>query len=263
MITKTHYLFPLVLSPWPVVCRLCAINLFVSFMFIFKYSVTLNFYFCLLLILTSSLYWCVNYSSEINLKGMFSFDLDLRLKTSFILFIASEVLFFFSLFWAYYHFYSVTLLETGLQWPPKLVERVSPNRVPILGTMNLLYSGVFITIRHNFLSKGINLCNFSLYLAATIVLGANFVRLQLEEFESSFFSITDSSFGRAFFVLTGFHGIHVLIGVFFLRAVLYRFFLLGAPEDEVYLRFEIAAWYWHFVDVVWLFLFYSLYYLSC
>lgn len=262
MITKTHYLFPLAIRPWPILGRICAMNLFISMIFIIKYIILSNFYVSIALIIILIFRWCINYSSEINLKGMFSFDLDLRLKSSFVLFIASEVLFFFSLFWAYYHFYSVTLLDTGLQWPPKLVERVSPERVPILGTINLLYSGVFITISHNFLSKGASLSDFRLYLILTIILGANFVRLQLEEFESSFFSIIDSSFGSSFFVLTGFHGIHVLIGVIFLLRVLYRFFLTGAPEDDTHLRFEIAAWYWHFVDVVWLFLFYRLYYLS-
>lgn len=207
-----------------------------------------------------SFIWWVSYSSEFNLIGNDSFNLEQGLKFSIILFISSEVFFFFSFFWSYFHFFLSPVPEIGILWPPYLIQSFDSFNVPIINTLLLLTSGITVTIRHHYLITG-NLKASNKMLALTLFMGVSFTILQVIEYQTSFFAINDSTFGTTFFVLTGFHGIHVIIGRIFLITTLIRSSNIASSTME-YLRFEIASWYWHFVDVVWIFLYFLLYYIN-
>lgn len=260
MITKSHHYFLLNYSPWPLISSVNSFSLLFSFLLFVKFSSPTCFIFCLANISFSCFVWWFLYSGEINLEGLSSFRLEQGIKSSIILFISSEVFFFFSFFWSYFHFFLSPTIETGLLWPPYGIEIFDFSNVPLINTLILITSGVFITIRHHFLIKGENKwCNLNLLI--TVILGIIFTILQGIEYNRSFFRIRDSTFGTSFFILTGFHGIHVLIGTLFLIVTLNRINKLVGRKKEC-TRFELSSWYWHFVDVVWIFLYFFLYYLN-
>lgn len=260
MIRKRHYLFLLQRSPWPLLCRFTSFSIFFSFLLFVKFNITWQFISCIFNIVLISFFWWVSYSGEFNAEGKNSLMLEQGLKFSMLLFISSEVFFFFSFFWSYFHFFLAPVMEIGLVWPPYGVEIFNCLNVPLINTLVLITSGVTVTLSHHFLINGKqSLSNLNLFF--TISLGVFFTILQLLEYSSSFFRIRDSTFGTTFFVLTGFHGIHVLVGSLFLIVVFIRFIKLTRRKIES-LRFELASWYWHFVDVVWIFLYFFLYYIN-
>jgi len=182
-----------------------------------------------------------------------------------ILFIASEVMFFVAWFWA---FFDASLFPgdaiqqaradfTGGQWPPKGVEVLDPFHLPLLNTLILLTSGTTVTwAHHGLLHNDRNALKNGLIL--TILLGALFTSVQAYEYSHAPFGFSNSIYGATFFMATGFHGFHVLIGTIFLTVCLFRAYA-GHFTPTQHLGFEFAAWYWHFVDVVWLFLFSCIY----
>lgn len=260
MINKTHYLFLLNFSPWPLLIRLNSFNLILSFFFFLKFFDLIWFLIRLTSISLTSFFWWINYSSEFNLEGKNSDTLERGIKIAMILFIFSEVFFFFSFFWSYFHFILSPVLELGLYWPSENLIFFDFLRVPIINTLILIGSGLTVTARHYYLIKG-GKKKSKIWLAATIFLGVLFSLFQLIEYKNSFFSIRDGRFGSSFFVLTGFHGIHVLIGSIFLLSTLIRSVHISGAKSRL-LRFELSSWYWHFVDLVWIFLYFFLYYLS-
>ena len=149
------------------------------------------------------------------------------------------------------------MLEIGLMWPPTLVNSFNPFGVPLLNTTILLSSGLSITWAHHALLEGQH--SLTLYgLGLTILLGVYFTIVQAYEYNQAPFNLRDSCYGRCFFVATGFHGLHVLIGTILLLVRLFRL-IAGRMSNSHHFGFESAAWYWHFVDVVWIFLFISIY----
>jgi len=179
------------------------------------------------------------------------------LKTGMILFITSEVLFFVSFFWAFFHSSISPTVELGQMWPPISINSFNPIRIPLLNTILLLSSGVRITwSHHEIIKKNFKKAKYS--LALTITLGTVFTIFQAFEYVEAPFCIADSSFGSTFFIATGFHGLHVIIGSIFLTISLIRFNKIINSNTHI-VGFECAAWYWHFVDVVWLFLYSILY----
>lgn len=260
MTTKTHYFFLLQLSPWPLILSLSSFNFILSLLLFFKYFNFSILIANLVLLSFCSFYWWNSYRGEFNLEGKSSFILENGVKIRIVLFISSEVFFFFSFFWSYFHYFLSPNLEVGLRWPPVIVEMFDFSNVPLINTLVLMGSGLTVTISHYYLiNKDLKLSN--LWLALTVILGGFFSFLQWVEYSNSFFSISDGNFGTSFFILTGFHGIHVLIGSLFLLKVLARRKFLRNSEKRR-LRFELASWYWHFVDVVWIFLYFFLYYIS-
>ena len=174
-----------------------------------------------------------------------------------MLFILSEVFFFISFFWAFYDSSLVPTIELGMVWPPKSVTPLSVYSVPLLNTIILLSSGITVTWAHhalinNFFNKTV----VSLFL--TVVLGVYFLFMQWLEYNEAMFSIADGVYGRTFFMATGFHGMHVIVGTTFLFYV-FLALVSGKLLYNHHFSFEAAAWYWHFVDVVWLILFISVY----
>jgi cytochrome c oxidase subunit III len=182
-----------------------------------------------------------------------------------ILFIASEVMFFVAWFWAYFN---VALFPTdvhqvlrdqviGGQWPPKGIETFDPWHLPLLNTLILLTSGTTVTWAHHALLEN-DRNGLKLGLLCTIILGVCFTGVQAFEYSHAAFHYAGNIYGATFFMATGFHGFHVLIGSVFLIVCLFRA-LAGQFKPDQHLGFEFAAWYWHFVDVVWLFLFACIY----
>jgi cytochrome c oxidase subunit 3 len=145
----------------------------------------------------------------------------------------------------------------GGQWPPKGLEVIDPFGFPLLNTMILLCSGTTVTWAHHSLLHG-NREGLKTGLLLTILLGILFSSIQAYEYVHAPFPFKGLNYSAAFYMATGFHGFHVLIGTIFLIVCLYRA-RQGDFTPKQHVGFEAAAWYWHFVDVVWLFLFITIY----
>ena len=186
---------------------------------------------------------------------------QLHLRYAMILFIASEVMFFVGWFWAWFDFSlfpSVLSEVVDGQWPPKAIEAVlDPFSLPLLNTMILLCSGTTVTWAHHSLIKG-DREGLKKGLWATIILGVIFTCVQAYEYSVAPFEFGGNTYSSAFYMATGFHGFHVLVGTIFLIVCLRRAYI-GHFTPRQHFGFEAAAWYWHFVDVVWLFLFIVVY----
>ncbi len=182
-----------------------------------------------------------------------------------ILFISSEVMFFVAWFWAFFDasLFSNEAIQysrvefTGGHWPPKGIEVLDPWHLPLLNTLLLLTSGTTVTWAHHALLHN-DREGLKKGLMATIVLGLIFSGVQAYEYIHAPFGFKNSIYGSTFFMATGFHGFHVIIGTIFLAVCLIRA-VKGQFTPKQHLGFEFAAWYWHFVDVVWLFLFAAIY----
>lgn len=260
MIRKNHQFFILQERPWPLISIFNAFNIFVGALLYLKFGLSAFLVLNTYIIFFRSFLWWNFYRGEFNLEGKNSFSLENGLKYSIILFIRSEIFFFFSFFWSYFHFFLSPCVEISIMWPPENVSIFDYRNVPLINTLILVSSGFRITVSHYYIIKG-SMKKSEFYLTSTIILGGLFTVLQFIEYKSSFFEIRDGTFGRGFFILTGFHGIHVIIGTIFLMVSLYRFGKITSNNNEC-LRFELASWYWHFVDVVWIFLYFILYYLN-
>lgn len=190
---------------------------------------------------------------------------SLHLRYGMIMFIASEVMFFVAWFWAFFDaslFYDeaaqvARTQYTGGQWPPAGIEVIDPFHLPLYNTIILLLSGTTVTWAHHALlhddRKGL-----IWGLALTVALGVLFSTVQVYEYMVAPFDFSGSIYGATFFMATGFHGFHVFIGTIFLLVCLIRAMNDGFTKEK-HFGFEAAAWYWHFVDVVWLFLFVAIY----
>ncbi len=189
---------------------------------------------------------------------------QIHLRYGMILFIASEVMFFVAWFWIFFEmalFHDHRLLEGWQNWPPPGVETFDPFHIPLLNTLILLLSGTTVTAAHHGIQTGDRkLAKWA--LLGTIVLGLCFTALQVVEYHEAVVESTihykGNLYGASFFMATGFHGAHVIIGTLFLIVCFIRL-QAGQFTPEKHFGFEAAAWYWHFVDVVWLFLFTFLY----
>ncbi len=209
--------------------------------------------------------WWTDVVKEAEHGGYHTRVVQISHRYGMILFIASEVMFFVAWFWAYF---DASLFAgeagqyarvefTGGHWPPKGTEVFDPWHLPLLNTLILLTSGTTVTWAHHALlhddrdgvKKG---------LLITVLLGALFSFVQAYEYSHAAFGFKGSIYGATFFMATGFHGFHVLIGTIFLLVCLLRT-MAGHFNSKQHLGFEFAAWYWHFVDVVWLFLFAAIY----
>jgi len=174
-----------------------------------------------------------------------------------VLFILSEVMFFFAFFWAFFYSSIDATVEVGSIWPPEGLEVPHFLSIPLLNTLILLLSGATITISHKRTVMGHRKMSLD-YLFITFYLGIFFLFLQYFEYSISSFSISDSVYGCCFYMATGFHGLHVFVGASFILASLYRMSLYHFTRDG-HFGYEACIWYWHFVDVVWVFLYFFVY----
>ncbi|KAF0143384.1 MAG: cytochrome c oxidase subunit III [Rhodospirillaceae bacterium] len=178
------------------------------------------------------------------------------LRVGMGLFILSEVMFFAAFFWAFFH--NALQVSPGVtQWPPPSIQPFNPWGVPFLNTLILLSSGMTVNWAHHAV-RADHRRNIILGLAVTVALGALFLSLQAYEYGHAAFAFREGIYPSVFYMATGFHGFHVLVGVCFLTVNLGRA-LRGQFLPDHHVGFEAAAWYWHFVDVVWLFLFVWIY----
>ncbi|MCZ0812695.1 MAG: cytochrome c oxidase subunit 3 [Pseudomonadota bacterium] len=184
------------------------------------------------------------------------------LRYGFIMFIMSEVMFFAAWFWSFFKhaMYPMGPESPAVdgQWPPAGIETFDPWHLPLINTLILLCSGAAATWAHHALVHENNRKDIKSGLAIAIGLGALFTAFQIYEYTHAGFGFSGNIYGANFFMATGFHGAHVVIGTIFLFVCLMRV-LRGHFTPENHVGFEAAAWYWHFVDVVWLFLFASIY----
>ena len=197
-----------------------------------------------------------------NLAGDHTPVVQIGLRYGFIFFIMSEVMFFAAWFWA---FFKNALYPMGPdspaidgQWPPAGIETFDPWHLPLINTMILLCSGCAATWAHHALVHENNRKDMKTGLLIAILLGAVFTLFQAYEYSHAQFGFAGNIYGATFFMATGFHGLHVIIGTIFLLICLMRA-QRGHFTPDNHIGFEAAAWYWHFVDVVWLFLFFSIY----
>jgi cytochrome c oxidase subunit 3 len=205
--------------------------------------------------------WWIDVTREAEHQGHHTRVVQLSHRYGMILFIASEVMFFVAWFWAYFNtalFPADPLMVTrtellGGTWPPKGIETFDPWHLPLLNTLILLTSGTTVTWAHHALLHN-DRDGLKWGLILTIALGAAFTAVQAYEYSHAAFGFKGHIYGATFFMATGFHGAHVIIGTIFLTVCLFRA-LRGHFTPTQHLGFEFAAWYWHFVDVVWLFLF--------
>jgi len=246
-------------SPWPILSGFSALILtfgFVSYVHGYSGGFFL-FSWGLFMILAIMFFWWRDVIREGTFEGQHTLKVQKGLKMGMILFITSEVMFFFAFFWAFFHSSFNPSIFIGGVWPPVFLTILNPWKIPLLNTILLLTSGATLTLSHHSIVWGHKNIAFK-SLLLTIFLAIFFTGLQVAEYLSSPFSISSSVYGSCFFMLTGFHGFHVLIGTLFLVVCLLRLYRNHFTKEH-HLGFEAAAWYWHFVDVVWLFLFISIY----
>jgi cytochrome c oxidase subunit III len=247
-------------SPWPFVGSMSALALTLGAVMWFHGSafggilMTGGF----LAVLFTMFVWFRDVLRE-SMRGEYSEKVASMLRIGMLLFIASEVLFFFGFFWAFFWGALVPPDLVHTTWPPEGVH-LPTWQIPFLNTLILLLSGCTITWAHHALREGDTATTFKA-LALTVGLGVIFLGFQIYEYVELVhegLTIDRGIFGSAFYMATGFHGFHVLVGTTFLIVCTMRAWY-GSLRPERHVGFEAAAWYWHFVDVVWLFLFVSVY----
>lgn len=201
--------------------------------------------------------WHYEVITEGAFSGYHTIIVQSGLKVGFILFLISEIMLFFGFFWSFFH---VTLCPDtvfGMVWPPISILVIDPLQIPLFNTLLLLLSGFSLTWVHRAMVSNLSKDIFDGFLI-TIFFGWLFLILQLLEYYESLYSFNDSVYGCTFYILTGLHGIHVFIGVNFITIIFVRF-LHGQLTPMHHLGFLFAAWYWHFVDIVWILLFLVIY----
>lgn len=244
-------------SPWPALASIAA---FVSaigavlWMHDRGYAV---FVIGFVVLLYTSFAWWRDVVKEGEHEGHHTPVVQLGLRYGMIMFIASEVMFFVAWFWAYFNAGLFPTEVSGGVWPPEGIMTFNPWHIPLLNTVILLLSGTTVTWAHHALQHG-DRKGLVQGLLLTVILGAAFTAVQIYEYSHAAFGFTDGIYPSTFYMATGFHGAHVFIGTVFLLVCLIRA-SKGHFTPTHHFGFEAAAWYWHFVDVVWLFLFFAVY----
>lgn len=265
-LTERHPFHLVKESPWPIYFSWSLFLLVLSFAFKFHgiihgFIFELFFYLSIFLLITILICWATDINTEATFEGCHTNKVQLGLKIGMILFIVSEVMFFFAFFWAFFHSALAPTIEVATMWPPIGLKdkMISPWGIPLINTIILLSSGVTVTWSHHAVISGKKIDSI-LGLIFTITLGMIFTFFQLYEYCNSenMLKISTSVAGSLFYMLTGFHGFHVIIGTCFLSYNLYRLWFNYLTKEQ-HFGFEAAIWYWHFVDVVWLFVFIIIY----
>nr|YP_009537979.1 cytochrome c oxidase subunit III [Athyma recurva]AYN60722.1 cytochrome c oxidase subunit 3 [Athyma recurva] len=258
MMTNYNHPYHLVdYSPWPLTGAIGVMTLVTGLVKWF-HNFNLNLLILGYIIILLTMYqWWRDICREGTFQGKHTILVKKGLRWGMILFIISEIFFFISFFWAFFHSSLSPNIEIGSMWPPMSIMPFNPFQIPLLNTIILITSGISVTWTHHALMEN-NFTQTSQSLFITILLGIYFSILQAYEYIEAPFSISDSIYGSTFFMATGFHGLHVIIGTIFLSTCFIRH-LYNHFSNNHHFGFEAAAWYWHFVDVVWLFLYISIY----
>nr|YP_010963554.1 cytochrome c oxidase subunit III [Hemicentrus obliquus]WKZ08037.1 cytochrome c oxidase subunit III [Hemicentrus obliquus] len=244
-------------SPWPITSSMGVMTLASGIINLIYNS---NYFLMLMgtmITLLSMTQWWRDVIRESTFQGLHSNNVIKNMKMGMILFIISEVMLFSSFFWAFFHSSLSPSIEIGMNWPPMNIKSFNPLSVPLLNTMILLSSGISLTWAHSSLLTN-NYSQSIKSMLITIILGIYFSIIQTYEYIQATFSISDSIFGASFFMTTGLHGLHVIVGTTFILISMKRLMSLHYSKKH-HVGFECSAWYWHFVDVVWLLLYVTMY----
>ena len=247
------------ISPWPFMASFsCFFFTLGTTMYLHNYQ---NGLFLIIIGLFSIFFVMFTWWRDIIREGVYEGNhtvlVQLGLRNGMLLFIISELMLFFAFFWSFFHSSLAPTIQIGSLWPPIGIETINPWGIPLLNTIILLTSGATITWAHHSIIIG-NLQQIKQSLILTISLAIFFSFLQIFEYFDADFSISSGIYGSTFFLTTGFHGLHVIIGTIFIMVCFGRV-VYGHFTKQHHFGFEAAAWYWHFVDVIWLFLFVSIY----
>lgn len=247
-------------SPWPLYTSTSLFSLTLSAVLTFHCFFTAFYvlYTSLITLISSMSLWFRDVISEATYLGNHTLAVQRGLNMGVALFIVSEGLFFLAIFWAFFHSALAPTVELGAKWPPLGIESINPFELPLLNTVILLSSGVTVTYSHHCLINR-NRSGALYGLVYTILLAIVFTALQYVEYSVSSFTISDGTYSSCFYFGTGFHGLHVIIGTAFLAVGFWRLLAYHLTENH-HLGYESSILYWHFVDVVWLFLYVSVYY---
>nr|YP_009726422.1 cytochrome c oxidase subunit III [Batracomorphus lateprocessus]YP_010879004.1 cytochrome c oxidase subunit III [Batracomorphus matsumurai]QHW07513.1 cytochrome c oxidase subunit III [Batracomorphus lateprocessus]WHE42656.1 cytochrome c oxidase subunit 3 [Batracomorphus matsumurai] len=244
-------------SPWPILASMSVFSMMTGSIMWMKNMNMYTMMLGMMMIFMVSYQWWRDIVRESTFQGMHNKKISQMMKWGMMMFIISEVMFFLSFFWAFFHMSLAPSMEVGMNWPPMGIKSINAMNIPLLNTIILLSSGISITWAHNsMLIKMFNQTMKSLII--TILMAIYFTMIQMYEYLELSFTIADSVFGSTFFLMTGFHGIHVIIGTVFILTSTIRMKKLHFSSKHM-VGFESSAWYWHFVDLVWLFLYISVY----
>ena len=244
-------------SPWPIYVSFSCLVLAVGGIYFMHADVSWGMYLGLVLLIYGVYMWFRDVVNESVLHNHHTPVVQIHHRYGMTLFIASEVMFFVAWFWAYFNSSLFPSEIIGSVWPPKDIKTFDPWDIPLINTLILLLSGTTVTWAHHALEEG-DRESFVQGLAMTVVLGFSFSLLQIYEYHHASFDFSENIYGAVFYMATGFHGFHVVVGTIFLAVCWWRG-KTGQYKKDEFFGFEAAAWYWHFVDVVWLFLFASIY----
>nr|YP_010990583.1 cytochrome c oxidase subunit III [Pseudochoutagus curvativus]WOW98897.1 cytochrome c oxidase subunit III [Pseudochoutagus curvativus] len=254
---KNHPFHLVTKSPWPIVS---SINIMTSMlgtvMWMTKKEKSIMILGTILTTMCATLWWR-DVIRESTFQGNHTIKVVKGIKIGMIMFIISEMMFFFSFFWSFFHASLSPSIEIGMNWPPKSIKPFNPMEVPLLNTIILISSGISVTWSHQELIANKMKKSFKAMII-TIILGIYFTILQKWEYSQASFTMADSVYGSTFFLTTGFHGIHVIIGTMFLLVCCIRMKKLHFSNKR-HLGFEAASWYWHFVDIIWILLYMCMY----
>nr|QWK44804.1 cytochrome oxidase subunit III [Postelsia palmaeformis] len=246
-------------SPWPLVAALGGLSLtFGGVLFMHNYKGGGELL-CLggVTILYVMFTWWRDVIREGLFEGQHTSAVQQGLRMGMILFIVSEIMFFFAFFWAFFTSSISPVFNIGGVWPPVGIEAISPWGLPFLNTILLLSSGASVTWAHHAIVAGLKKEALQ-GLGITLAFAVAFTGMQGVEYMHAPFGMSDGVYGSVFYMATGFHGFHVIIGTIFLGICTLRLYQDHFSRQH-HFGFEAAAWYWHFVDVVWLFLFLTIY----
>lgn len=232
-------------------------NIIISNIIIINFKINIFTFINLVIIILIATLWWRDVIRERTFQGNHNFFIINLIKLRIILFIISEIFLFVSFFWNFLHNSLAPSIELGLNWPPKNIQFFNPLLIPILNTIILLTSRFTITLAHFYLINN-NKTKTLIFINLTIILSIYFLFLQVIEYNEATFTFSDSIFGSSFYIATGFHGLHVIIGTLFLLINLVRIIKLHFSFLH-HISFELAAWYWHFIDIIWLFLYITFY----
>ena len=254
-------------SPWPIIGAVGGGSTLLGIVFAAHMGNYVLLLLGLTIVLVTMFMWWRDVIKESRTAGVHTPIVRLGLRYGMMFFICSEVMFFVGFFWAYFHFalYPEHVLHVDQvlgaaipTWPPEGITTFDPFHLPFMNTMILLLSGTTVTWAHHALLEG-DRQGLITGLACTVALGLAFTTCQAIEYSDAPFHFSGGGvFPAVFFLATGFHGFHVIVGTIFLIVCLFRA-IDNQFTPERHFGFEAAAWYWHFVDVVWLFLFICIY----
>lgn len=253
--TKIRSSFQIIVnSPWAFLISIIFIDNFISIISIIYNIISAEkiMKWSMITLIITFIYWIIDLYNEGLYKGENTKKECENLIIGFIIFVISEITIFIILFSSYFYNSFIPSIDLGCEWPPIGINIINTYALPLFNTALLYFSGIAMSICQN---RIINKKNYSYFIIMAIFFALLFTTVQVIEYKNSYFSIYDSSFASSFFVLTGFHGIHVIIGVSIIIIIAVRTILLDFPADQISIvGFNIGIIYWAFVDYAWLFI---------